>query len=107
MLPDMGFLFQNLVYHLLYEKIRPFGSTLHYWRTKDKAEVDFVINKGDEVIPVEVKCRELKDKTMTSSVRGFVARYNPKEAWVVNLRLKEEEKMGGTRVPFIPFFELL
>ena len=107
MLSDMGFLFQNLVYHLLYEKIRPEGGTLHYWRTKDKAEVDFVIHKGDEVIPVEVKCRELKHKTMSRSLRGFLAKYNPKEAWVVNIKLMGEEKIGDTRVRFIPFFELL
>jgi predicted AAA+ superfamily ATPase len=104
---DMGFLFQNLVYHLLYDKIRPAGGTLHYWRTKDKAEVDFVIHRGDELIPVEAKCRELKDKTVARSLRGFLARYRPKEAWVVNLRLKEEERIGDTRVRFVPFFELL
>lgn len=107
MLSDMGFLFQNLVCQLLYEKIRPEGGTLHYWRTKDKAEVDFVIHKGDEVIPVEAKCREFKHKTMSRSLRAFLAKYNPKEAWVVNIKLMEEEKIGDTRVRFIPFFELL
>jgi predicted AAA+ superfamily ATPase len=107
MLSDMGFLFQNLVYHLLYDKITPAGGTLHYWRTKDKAEIDFVICKGDEVIPVEVKCRELKNTTIARPLRGFIARYRPKEAWVVNLSLNEEEKTGGERVMFIPFYELL
>ena len=107
MFSDMGFLFQNLVCHLLYDKITPAGGTLHYWRTKDKAEVDFVIRKGDEVIPVEVKCRELKNRLITRSLRGFLARYRPKEAWVVNLSLQDEEKTGDGGVRFIPFFELL
>jgi len=107
MLHEMGFLFQNLIYHLLYEKIKYDGSTIHFWRTKDRAEVDFVINRGDEVIPIEVKCKELKDKTIARSLRGFIAKYNPKEAWVVNIGFKDEEKIGDTRVKFIPYFELI
>jgi len=107
MLSEMGFLFQNLVYHLLYERIRHDGSTIHFWRTKDKAEVDFIISKGDEVTPVEVKCKELKDKVVARSLKGFINRYNPAEAWVVNIGYRDEEKIGQTRVRFIPFFELL
>lgn len=38
----------------------PNGSTMHFRRTKDKAEVDFIVSRGDDVLPVEVKCRELK-----------------------------------------------
>ena len=107
MLHEMGFIFRNLIYHLLYEKTRYDGSTIHFWRTKDKAEVDFVMNRGDEVIPIEVKCKELKDKTIARSLRSFIAKYNPKEAWVVNIGFKDEETIGDTRVKFIPYFELI
>lgn len=107
MLSEMGFLFQNLVYRLLHEKIKDDGSTLHFWRTKDRAEVDFVINRGREIIPVEVKCREMKEKAIARSLRGFISKYNPKEAWVVNISLKHEEKIGQTRIRFTPVFELI
>lgn len=107
LLPDLGFIFQNLIYHLLHEKYPYGGSTIHFWRTKDRAEVDFVINRGEDVIPVEVKCRELKDKTIARSLRSFITRYKPKEAWIVNINFKHEETVEGTRVKFIPFFELL
>lgn len=106
-LTDMGFLFQNLILGLLTEKIKNSADRLHYWRTKDRAEVDFIIDKGSEVIPVEVKCREMKDKAAARSLRGFIARYQPREAWVVNLSLKEEEMIDRTRVKYIPFFEFL
>jgi len=105
-LSELGFVFQNLVYHLLSEKAQYDGSTIHFWRTKDKADVDFVANKGDEVLPVEVKCRELKGKETGRSLRGFINRYNPAEAWVVNINFYDEEKIGKTRVRFIPFYEL-
>lgn len=104
---ELGFVFQNLVYHLLSAKTRDDGNTIHYWRTKDKAEVDFIINKDDDVIPVEVKCTELKDKSLPRSLKGFIARYNPKEAWIVNISFKEQYMMGDTQIKFIPFHEIL
>ncbi len=107
MLSEMGFLFQNLIHGLLLEKIKDNGSALHFWRTKDRAEVDFVINTGSEVIPIEVKCKEMKEKTIARSLRGFIAKYRPKEAWVVNISLKGDEIIDRTRIKFIPFFELL
>ncbi|MCK7476950.1 MAG: DUF4143 domain-containing protein [Candidatus Moduliflexus flocculans] len=70
MLHEMGFLFQNLLYNLLRERTRRDGGTVHFWRTKDKAEVDFVIDRGDSVIPVEVKCREMTKKEIGRSLRG-------------------------------------
>ena len=107
MLSEIGFLFQNLIYRLLHEKIKDEGSTLHFWKTKDRAEVDFVINKGREVIPVEVKCKEMKEKSIARSLRSFISRYKPKEAFVVNISLKDEDMIEKTKIRFIPFFELI
>ncbi len=106
-LHEMGFLFQNLIHQLLFEKMQGEGGTVHFWRTKDKAEVDFIINSGEGVIPVEVKSREMKGGEIGRSLRGFIAKYQPKEAWVVSLGAHEDEKLEKTRVRFIPFYELL
>jgi len=107
MFSEMGFLFQNLVYRLLIEKTKDNDCTLHFWRTKDRAEVDFIIDKGIEVIPVEVKCRQMKDKAIARSLRSFISKYSPKEAWVVNIGLKDEEMIGKTKVKFFPVFDLI
>ena len=106
-LHETGFLFQNLIHQLLFEKTQAEGGTVHFWRTKDKAEVDFIINSADGVIPVEVKCREMKGGDIGRSLRGFIAKYKPKEAWVVSLGAHAEEKLEKTRVRFISFYELL
>jgi len=106
-LHETGFLFQNLIHHLLFEKAKDEGGTVHFWRTKDKAEVDFIINSDVGVIPVEVKCREMKGGEIGRSLRGFVAKYRPKEAWIVSLGAHEDAKLEKTRVRFIPFYELL
>ena len=106
-LHETGFLFQNLIHQLLFEKTQVEGGTVHFWRTKDRAEVDFIITSDDGVIPVEVKCREMKSGELGRSLRGFIAKYQPKEAWVVSLGAHEDERLGKTRVRFIPFYELL
>jgi predicted AAA+ superfamily ATPase len=107
LLTEMGFLFQNFVFHLLQEKWRYESASIHFWRTKDRAEVDFVINIRKTVLPVEVKCRELKEEAVSRPLRNFIALYNPKEAWIVNLGFKKEIKIEKTIVKFIPFYELI
>ena len=107
LLSETGFLFQNLVFHILKEKWRYEGGSIHFWRTKDRAEVDFVIHIGKDVLPVEVKCRELKGDTVGRPLRNFIDIYKPKEAWIVNLILRKEIRINHTAVKFIPFFDLI
>lgn len=104
---DQGFLFQNLVFRLLKEKFRFSSEEIHFWRTKDKAEVDFVIEAGTQIIPVEVKFKELKSIEINRSMRNFVQKYHPAEAWVVHLGLKKEEIFENTKIKILPFYELM
>jgi len=104
---ECGFLFQNLVFLILSSIRHPGLTTLHFWRTKDKAEVDFIVEKGEALIPVEVKFKALTDVEMPRSLLSFCERYQPAEAHVVNLALKKTTKVGKTRVHFIPYWELL
>ncbi len=104
-LRDKGFLFQNFIFNILREKISPMA-TIHFWRTKDKAEVDFVIKKGNHLLPVEVKYRNLKNPVIPRSLKSFITRYKPESSIIVNLSLKEKIVMNGTRIYIIPFYEL-
>lgn len=101
-----GFPFQNFIANRLIEKCADTGHTVHFWRTSDQAEVDFVINTGAEVLPIEVKFSSLKKPQVTRSLRSFLKRYEPAEAWVVNLSLNEEITIGTTRVRFIPYYQV-
>jgi len=104
---EVGFVFQNFVLNLLREKLLFTSAEIHFWRTKDKAEVDFVIDVGRRTVPIEVKFKELKTPDIGRSLRSFIAKYQPEEAWVINLRLKEERKLNRTKVQFLPFYELM
>lgn len=104
---DFGFLFQQLVYRLLEEHFRDSVASIHYWRTQNQAEVDFVINIGMNLIPVEVKATPMKQPNIGRSLRSFIEHYQPKEAWVINRSLREKVQMDSTTVWFRPWHELL
>nr|WP_241230024.1 DUF4143 domain-containing protein [Thermosipho globiformans] len=103
---DFSFLFQNFVYINLYYLSKKYDFSIHYWRTKDKAEVDFILRKGIYYIPIEVKYTNLKKFKITRALRSFIQKYQPKEAIVVNLLSKHEEKLDKTKVKIIPFYEI-
>ena len=105
--PSLGFLFQNFVFHVLREKLLLPSLHLHFWRTKDGAEVDFVLDKAMEATPFEVKYKKFRKAEFDRSFNSFLSKYAPKKAYVVNLTLDEQITVGKTTVVFIPFHKLL
>jgi predicted AAA+ superfamily ATPase len=104
---ECGFLFQNLIYLMLTGGGASSETRIHYWRTTDKAEVDFVIEKGRDLIPVEVKFKDLKAVELPRSLISFCRKYGPRQAYVINLGFKAESIVNKTRIRFIPYWELL
>ena len=104
---EKGFVFENLIFLLLRQKLRSKAAKLHYWRTKDKAEVDFVIEDGKRVIPLEVKYKHLKQDKVPPSLRSFINKYNPEQAYIINLDLNKTVNIRKTTLFFTPFHELL
>jgi len=103
---DYGFVFQNLVCTLLLNTLQRHIYDLHFWRTINKAEVDFVIERYENPLPVEVKYSSLNKPELTRSLRSFIDHYHPTDAWVINLSYAGEMSIGATTVHFIPFFRI-
>lgn len=103
---EMGMAFENFVFNMMREKFLNTSTKIHFWRTKDGAEVDFIVDSGREPFPVEVKYRDLRRPEMSRSFRSFVEKYRPKRAFIVNLGLDKESAMEGVKVRFIPFFKI-
>ncbi len=101
-----GMIFQNFIYLLLKQKYQKPLAKINFWRNKEKAEVDFIVHKDNEIIPVEVKYSELKKETISRSFRSFIQKYAPKTAFLVNLSLDSKIKIDDTEVLFIPFWKL-
>lgn len=48
--------------------------SLYYWQKNQVAEIDFLIDHKDGIIPVEVKC---DDNTTSKSLNYYIDKYNP------------------------------
>ncbi len=104
---SIGFVFQNLVYMMLKNIFRYKNVNLSFWRSKDKAEVDFVIDKASDLLPVDVKYKKMDKPQVAKSLRNFIAKYSPKQALIVNLTLEQTQTINRTEIKFIPFWRLL
>jgi hypothetical protein len=104
---DAGFLFQNLVF---LELVRLAGNqawNIHFWRTTDGAEVDFVLDRKSSLVPVEVKYSTLSAPLVARSMRSFIEKYCPVEAWVVSPVYQNEIRINDCLVKFVPFSKLI
>jgi predicted AAA+ superfamily ATPase len=77
------------------------GFTPKYWRSKTKAEVDFVLDMGPNIIPVEVKV-SAGSYTVGRSLQSFISHYKPKKAYIVYYDgTKRKKKMNGCEIAFV------
>lgn len=97
-----GKLFDNYVFSELLKN----GLTPKYWRTKSKTEVDFIIEKGNEIIPIEVKIQAEVGK-IERSMYAFIDNYHPKNAFVITLKGKKGKiKINNCNINYIDIKDL-
>lgn len=107
--PDKGNLVESFVFQQLYFRRRldnSFKYEIKYWRTKQGAEVDFVIEFQDELIPLEVKYQETPDTNLTRSFHNFLNKYKQKKAIVITKNLLTIKKHQDIWVLFFPAYLL-
>ena len=97
---ESGFLFQNFIYNLLREKVEDTSNQIHHWRTTDKAEVDFVLDKNKEIIPIEIKYRALHAPETTRSFQSFISAYHPARGTIVHLGEAMQKTINSTQTYF-------
>jgi predicted AAA+ superfamily ATPase len=90
--PDRGALMEN--YH--FSEFLKADRVAKFWRTKSKAEVDFVV---DDRLPVEIKS-SLARPVAGKSLRSYIDKYAPPEAFVFNDGLFETTRIEKTAVHF-------
>lgn len=103
---DKGGIFENFFYLYLKEKLE-YLTTIHFWRTKTGAEVDFVIVPEVTPIPFEVKAVDLKEFKIGKSLRSFLQKYKPKEAYYINLSFSGKYAVENTTVTFLSVRDLM
>ncbi|MBI2631972.1 ATP-binding protein [Candidatus Pacearchaeota archaeon] len=98
---DKGQLNENFVSNELLKR----NIELRYWRTKSKAEVDFIIEKNSSIIPVEVKS-DLRDIKITRSLFSFMRKYKAKNSFVLSESLQQDVKREQFKIYFRPLFSI-
>ena len=81
---DKEVMLENFVFRELVER------DVKYYRTKNGAEVDFII---DDSIPIEIK-----------SYHYFLENYKPKVGYVLNFNQIGSKVFNGVEVKFLPHF---
>jgi len=90
-----GKLFENYVL----SELLKIGFSPKHWRTKSKAEVDFIIEKDSEIIPIEVKL-DASEK-IKRSLYSFIEAYKPKRAFIVTYKGENKPiNVNGCKVIF-------
>lgn len=95
---DKGAIMENYALSALQKLGLP--SPVRYWRTKSKAEVDFVVEWEQELLPIEVKYTTRK--SIGKSFYSFIEKFRPKRGVILTNTYRGEEKIHSTRVQFIP-----
>lgn len=96
--PDKGVLVENF----LATHLRSRNNDLHFWRTKNKAEVDFVVESGGTLSAYEAKAGI--ENHVPVSLTNFIEKYTPANAHVVNRKKGTNKTVGKTIVSFVPYW---
>ena len=103
---DKGMLFENLIFSEIL-KLSNREDRIYYWRTRGGAEVDFIIEQSDRIIPIEVKSGFNKIKKPGRSVVSFIKSYSPDTFITVSPVYSENYKLYNTNMKFITPFSLM
>jgi predicted AAA+ superfamily ATPase len=99
--PDKGAVLENLVFTELLKK-KSISDALYFWRTKAGAEIDFVFQRNDNIIPIEIKSGSAIPGRYSRSFHSFLNRFSPEMAIYLNKDIFKIDKVGNTKVFSIP-----
>ncbi len=89
-----GAIAENFV---LNELVKSSGQTPYYWVSGNSAEVDFLTQVGQDVVPIEVKAEK---NTKAKSLGVYIDAYSPSCAVRASLR----GEVGGDRITRLPLY---
>lgn len=103
---DIGLLVQSAIFQeLLKFKVQHFlNFTIHFWRTKSGAEIDFILYKNANcIIPVEAKFRSMSRPIITKSFHSFIEAYQPRYGFFITKDFNQKVMVDTCEVHFISF----
>ncbi|MCI0494125.1 ATP-binding protein [candidate division KSB1 bacterium] len=101
-LRETGSMVENFVHNELKIKLK---EKLKFWRTQTKAEVDFIIDQGKSVIPIEVKYTERKPD-ITGGLLSFYKKYQPQRILMITKDYFLTESYETAIIEYVPVYAL-
>ena len=86
-----------LTEHYVANELRVKGYELYYWESKGKAELDFLIQKNMDIVPIEVKS---STHVKARSLDLYIKTYNPKYA----IRISERNFGLENNIKSVPLY---
>lgn len=86
-----------LTEHYVANELRINGYETYYWESNGKAELDFIIQKGLDIVPIEVKT---STHTKSRSLDLYIKTYNPKYA----IRISEKNFGFENNIKSVPLY---
>ena len=86
-----------LTEHYVANELRVNGYGLYYWESNGKAELDFMIQKETDIVPIEVKT---STHTKSRSLDLYIKTYNPKYA----IRISERNFGFENNIKSVPLY---
>lgn len=88
---DSGFLFENFIFLELKNKMK---NKIFFYRAASKAEIDFIIDRGEKIVLIEAKHKNLTKPIDSRIIENFISRAgNVDKASVVNLSFNKKDDL--------------
>jgi len=103
--PMGGPLFENAVFAEIYRSFLHRGeqARVYFWRTAAGHEVDFVLDFGTEIIPVEVKLNATPTPELAKNLHDFIALFKNRVGQAILVCLTNNETQFSEKITAIPF----
>lgn len=99
---NLGAIMENYCFNQLQYFIS-ISDSVFFWRTLDGAEVDFVWQRDDGIIPMEIKWSSFKEPIIPASLKSFCGKFSGvKEAWVITKDYTGSKIVEDIKFYFIP-----
>lgn len=102
---DGGFLFEGFI---LAELMKQGKNTIKFWQDKRRNEVDFIIERGTNILPIEVKFKQTLKQEDFKGLEAFLELYpGTKRGYLINLGVQKKSKDRLVLLPYsLPFREM-
>lgn len=101
--PDKDRLAENMVFLELFKNLE-IEYSLYFWRTPQGTEVDFILMKNQNPIPVEVKYQSINKPLVPSGMKAFINIYHPQKGFVITKDFSFTIQYANCQITFLPIF---